>query len=113
MFPPAPTWPNRIRRGTGVWRGCSTGAGRRVRGLGGCAPRGELGAGRPGVEERGGGVGEPALAHEVVGVDGGVDVLHMDADRHAHEHVLGALHDLAVHAEEVRALQGLQKAEPA
>jgi hypothetical protein len=30
----------------------------------------------------------------------------VDADGDAHEEVLGALHDLAVHPEQVRALQG-------
>jgi hypothetical protein len=70
--------------------------------------RGELGARGAGVEEGGRGVREEALGHEVVGLDGRVDVLLVDAHRHAHEHLLGPLADLAVHAEQVGALEGLE-----
>ena len=68
----------------------------------------ELGLGRAGVEEGGRGVGEPPLAHQVVGLDGGVNVLLVDAHGHAHQHVLGPLHHLAVEAQQVAALQGLE-----
>ncbi len=67
--------------------------------------------GGAGVEERGGGVGVPALAQVVVGADGTLQVLLVDADGHAHEHLLRALHHLAVHAQEVAALQGLESEE--
>ena len=68
--------------------------------------RRQLGAGGTRVEERGGRVGHPALGEHVVGVDGLLHIL-VDADGDAHEQVLGALHDLAVDAEEVRSLQSL------
>ena len=48
------------------------------------------------------------LAHEVVRLDGGVDVLAVDAHGDAHDHVLGALGDLAVDLEKVRLLEGLE-----
>jgi hypothetical protein len=69
--------------------------------------RRELRARGAGVEQRGGRVGEPALGQEVVGAHGGVQVVHVDAYGDAHEHVLGALDDLAVDAQQVGALQGL------
>lgn len=50
-------------------------------------------------------MGHPALGEHVVGVDRLLHIL-VDADGDAHEEVLGALHDLAVHPEQVRALQG-------
>lgn len=46
---------------------------------------------------------------QVVGLDSLVDVLQVDADGHAHQHVLGALHHLAMQAQQVRALQGLRE----
>jgi hypothetical protein len=36
-----------------------------------------------------------------------IDVLHVDADRHPHQHVLRPLHHLAVDSQQVGALQGL------
>lgn len=69
----------------------------------------ELGPRGAGIEEGGGGVGEPALRQQVVRLDGGVDVVLVDANRHTHQHVLGALDDLAVDTQEVRPLQGLQQ----
>ena len=68
--------------------------------------RRELGAGGARVEQRGGRVSHPTLREHVVGVDGALDIL-VDADGDAHQQVLGALDDLAVDAEQVRALQGL------
>lgn len=49
----------------------------------------------------------PALGQEVVGVHGSVHVLLVDADGHAHEHVLRALHYGPVDAQEVGSLQRL------
>mgnify|MGYP001587020265 FL=1 len=61
-----------------------------------------------GVEESRGGVGEEALRHEVVRLKDAVDVAAVDTDGDAHEHVLRALSDLAVDAEEVGSLEGLE-----
>ena len=69
---------------------------------------GELRARRAGVEQRGRRVREPALGQQVVGLAGAVDVLLVDADGHAHQHVLWALHHLVVDAQQVGALQGLR-----
>ena len=54
--------------------------------------------------------GAPALGEEVVGLDGGVQVVLVDADGDAHQHVLGALHHLPVDLQQVRALQCLRPA---
>ena len=66
---------------------------------------------RTGVEEGRRGVGEPALAHQVVGLDGGLDVLLVDADGDAHQQVLRTLGDLAVDLQEVGFLQRLEAEE--
>ena len=63
---------------------------------------------RPRVEHRRRGVGEPALRHELVRLDRRVEVALVDADRHAHQHLLRALGDLAVHPQQVRLLEGLE-----
>eukprot|EP00983_Pelagomonas_calceolata_P106988 1159294-Pelagomonas_calceolata.AAC.5 len=52
------------------------------------------------VEEGGRGMGEPALAHHVVGLDGSLDVVLVNAHRHAHEHMLWALNDLVVQTQQ-------------
>lgn len=57
--------------------------------------------GGAGVEEGGRGVGEEPLGHEVVRLDNLVDVLLVDAHRHAHDHVLRPLHHLAVGLQQV------------
>ena len=60
------------------------------------------------VEERRARVREVLLGHEVVRLDGGRDVRLVDADRHAHQHVLRPLDDLPVDLEQVGALQSLR-----
>mmetsp|Transcript_96279 Transcript_96279/g.272209 ORF Transcript_96279/g.272209 Transcript_96279/m.272209 type:complete len:209 (+) Transcript_96279:105-731(+) len=50
---------------------------------------------------------EKALGHEVVGLNSRGDVARMDAAGDPHQHCLRTLHDLAVHAEEIRLLQRL------
>ena len=60
------------------------------------------------VEQGGRGVGVPAFAEGVVGGDGALDVALVDAHGHTHEHVLRTLHHLAVQAQEVAALEGLE-----
>ena len=51
---------------------------------------------------------EVTLGHEIVCLDGTLDVVPVDADGDAHEHVLWALGNLAIDAEEVRALESLE-----
>ena len=51
---------------------------------------------------------EVLLAHQLVGLDGRVDVLAVDPDRDPHDHVLGPLRDLAVAAHQVASLEGLE-----
>ena len=70
--------------------------------------RRQLRARGPGVEQRRGRVREPALRQEVVGLDRAREVAAVDADRHAHQHVLRPLDDAAVDAEQVGALEGLE-----
>ena len=67
---------------------------------------GHLRLGRAGIEQRRGGVGKPTLRHHVVGLDGALDVVLVDPDRDAHEHLLRALGHLPV--EEVGALERLE-----
>ena len=69
---------------------------------------GHLRLGCAGVEEGRGGVGKPALRHQVVGLDCALDVVLVDADGDAHEHVLRTLGDLAVELQQVRALERLE-----
>ena len=68
---------------------------------------GQLRAGRPRIEQRGGRVREPALAEQVVRLHGQVDVRPVDAHGDAHEHVLRPLRHTPIHAQQVGALQGL------
>ena len=67
--------------------------------------RRHLGVGGAGIEESWSGVREPALAEVVVGLDGSVDVVLVDADGDTHEHMLRALDNNVVDLEEVRALR--------
>ena len=49
-----------------------------------------------------------ALTHQVVGVEGLLDVGVMNTDSHAHEHVLRTLGDLAIKFEQIGTLKGLE-----
>lgn len=60
------------------------------------------------VEQRGRGVHEPLLRHEIVRLDGSVDVLAVYADRDAHHHVLRPLNGTTVDLEQVGLLQSLE-----
>lgn len=51
---------------------------------------------------------QPVSPEQVVRLDCLVNVLHVDANGHTHEHVLGALNNFAVQAQQVGALQGLR-----
>ena len=53
-------------------------------------------------------MGEVALAHQVVGVEGFLDVGVVNTDRHTHQHVLRAFSHFTVELEQVGALQGLE-----
>jgi hypothetical protein len=63
---------------------------------------------RAGVEERRRRVREELARHEVVRLERALHVVLVDADGHAHEHVLRPLGDLAVQAQQVRALERLE-----
>ena len=51
---------------------------------------------------------EVFLRHELVGLDRGIYITPVNADRDAHDHVLGPLRDLAVAAHQVASLEGLE-----
>ena len=55
-----------------------------------------------------GSVGEVSLRHEVVGLDRLLDVVSVDSDGDSHDHVLGALGNVAVDSEQVRSLERLE-----
>lgn len=67
-----------------------------------------LGPGSSGVEESRRRVREILHAHEVVSLEGGVDVIAMNADGDAHEHMLWSLDGLAIDLHQVRSLQSLE-----
>ena len=50
---------------------------------------------------------EPLLREQVVRLDRGLDVVAVDTDRDAHQHVLRPLHHLSVDLEQVGSLQRL------
>ena len=56
-------------------------------------------------------MGEPLVTHEMVSFEGGLEIILMDTDRDAHEHVLWALSWFAVHLEQVRAFKRLEAEE--
>ena len=51
---------------------------------------------------------EVLLGHELVGLDRRVDVLPMNTNRDAHDHVLGPFRDVAVAAHEVGPLESFE-----
>lgn len=53
-------------------------------------------------------MGEESLRHEVVSLDGLLNVGAVDTDSDSHDHVLWAFHDLAVHSKKVRSLESLE-----
>ena len=46
--------------------------------------------------------------HQIVCLDRALNVVTVDSDRHTHDHVLWTFCDLAIEAEEVRSLEGLE-----
>lgn len=69
---------------------------------------GHLGVAGATVEEGGGGVGEPFLAHKVVGLEDRVEVGLVDTDGDTHKHVLGTFDDFSVHFEQVGFFEGFE-----
>jgi len=49
----------------------------------------------------------------VVGLDGLVNIVHVDADGNTHQHVLGALNHLAMEPQQVGALKSLMQMQAA
>ena len=56
-------------------------------------------------------MGEPKLAHEVVGFKGSLEIIQVDAERAPHEHVLRPLHNLAINLQQIASLQCLKPKE--
>ena len=48
---------------------------------------------------------EEFMAHQFVGLDGGVDVISVDANRHSHQHMLGSFHYFPIDSEQVAPLK--------
>ncbi|MPC34506.1 hypothetical protein E2C01_027898 [Portunus trituberculatus] len=61
---------------------------------------GELWAAGGSIEERWRGVSEPLPRQQLIGLNGSINVLLVDANRHSHQHVLRPLHHLAVDLQE-------------
>ena len=53
-------------------------------------------------------MGEVAFGHEVVGLDGAINVVLVDTNGNSHEHVLRSLCCSSVDLEQVRTLEGLE-----
>ena len=51
---------------------------------------------------------EVLLGHELVGLDRGIYITPVDADRNSHNHVLGPFRDLAVAAHQITTFEGLE-----
>ena len=64
--------------------------------------------GGPGIEQGGGGVGEPTLAEQFVGIQCRGNVLLVNANGHPHQHVLRSFDHFAVDFEQIRAFQGFE-----
>ena len=67
-----------------------------------------LGLWRACVKQGRSGVRVESARHAVVGLDCGLNVFFVNAQRHAKEHLLRAFRDAAVHAKKVGALKGLE-----
>ncbi len=51
---------------------------------------------------------EPALGHSMVSFKSSFDIIFVDANRHAHQHVLRSFHNLSIDFEKVRPFQGFE-----
>lgn len=56
-------------------------------------------------------MGKPHLAHKIVGLEGGLQVFLVDANRAAHQHMLGSFSGFVIDFEEVAALESLKTEE--
>ena len=70
--------------------------------------RRELRLRRACVEERRRRMGVELLRHELIHLQGGIEVVLVDADGHSHEHLLRPLNNDAIALEKVRALERLE-----
>jgi hypothetical protein len=70
--------------------------------------RRKLRAGGAGVEESRGSMSEPTLREQMVGFNGRFDIVFVDTDSDTHKHVLRALYNTAIDAEEVGTLEGFE-----
>ena len=50
---------------------------------------------------------EPLVTHQMIRLNGSLDVMFVDANTHSHEHVLGSLCYLSVNLEKIRSLESL------
>merc|ERR1719234_1894906 len=69
---------------------------------------GKLGPGGGCIKESRGGMSEKLLGEQVIGLNGCLYVLTMDANRHPHQHLLRSLHHLTVDLQQVRPLRSLE-----
>ena len=60
------------------------------------------------IEEGGRCVNEPPLTHQIVRIHSSINIFLVNAHRNAHEHVLRALDQLAIDAQQVGPLQSLE-----
>lgn len=56
-------------------------------------------------------MGEHSLTHQVISLEGVLQVVSMDTDRDSHKHLLGTLNDLVLDLEQVRPLKSLKPEE--
>ena len=70
--------------------------------------RGELRAGGAPIEQSWGRVGEVALRHELVRLNGSINVVLVNPNSDTHVHLLRALTNSTVDFEQVRALKGFE-----
>lgn len=73
--------------------------------------RSQLRLGSAGVEQSRRGMCEVLLRHQVIGLDGLLDILAMDSHGNSHQQMLRTLRNLPINAEEVRPLQSLEAEE--
>ena len=51
---------------------------------------------------------EEFFTHQLVGLNGGVDVISVDANCHSHQHVLGPFHYSPIDSEQVASLKSFE-----
>ena len=63
--------------------------------------RGHLRLGGSGVEEGRSGMSKIAFGQEIVGLNGAVNIVSVDSDRHTHQHALRSFRNVAIHFQQV------------